>query len=208
MPGPGEIFEVAKRFRRSLLDRERNAASEMVRAYGQSWQRIKAQLDQVTSQIAAARAAGEEVSVSWLFQRRRLQVLQSQVEAEIREFARYAERRILAEQAAAVWAAQEHAEQLVLIGLGKPPPGVAVTLVRLPRQALEDLVGFQQGGSPLRELLDELGPEASAATRKALIEGVATGQNPRVIARWMRAALGGNLTRALTIARTEVLLVY
>jgi len=65
-----------------------------------------------------------------------------------------------------------------------------------------------QDGSPLRDLLDELGPEASASIRKALIAGVATGQNPRVIARQVRQALGGNLVRALTIARTEVLRAY
>ena len=137
-----------------------------------------------------------------------MQILQQQTEAEIRQFARFAEQRIVAEQAEAVRAAQEHAEQLAMAGLGEPPVGVMVTFARLPREALTDLVGFLQDGSPLRDLLDELGPEASASIRKALIAGVATGQNPRVIAQQMKQALGGNLVRALTIARTEVLRAY
>ena len=135
--------------------------------------------------------------------------MQRQVEAEIREFARFAEARIIAEQAEAVRAAQEHAEQLTLAGLGEPPPGVTVTFARLPSDAVTDLVGFLQDGSPpARALLDERGPEASKAVRDALVAGVATGQHPRVIARQIRQALGGNLVRALTISRTEILRSY
>jgi len=203
-----DLFDIAEQHRRQLLQRERRAASEMVRAYGEAWKRIKARLDDLSEQIAQARARGEDVSPSWLFQFERLQVLQRQVEAEIREFARFAETRIIAEQAEAVRAAQEHAEQLTLAGLGEPPPGVTVTFARLPSDAVTDLVGFLQDGSPLRALLDELGPEASKAVRDALVAGVATGQNPRVIARQIRQALGGNLVRALTISRTEILRAY
>ena len=203
-----DIYAVAEQHRRELLQRERRAASEMVRAYGEAWKRIKARLDDLSEQIAQARARGEEVSPSWLFQYERMQALQRQVEAEIREFARFAEARVIAEQAEAVRAAQEHAEQLALAGLGEPPPGVTVTWARLPRDAVTDLVGFLHDGSPLRDLLDELGPEASKAVRDALVAGVATGQNPRVIAQQVRQALGGNLVRALRISRTEVLRSY
>lgn len=207
MPSPGLIYETAARFRRDLLQRERKAASEMVRAYGQSWQRIRMQLDDLTNQITEARANGEDVSLSWLFQRNRLQALQGQVENELREFARFAEQRIVAEQAEAVRAAQNHAVQLTLAGFGETS-GVAVSLTRLSTAALTDLVGFQQNGSPLRNLLDELGPVASADVRRALITGVATGQNPRTIARQVRNAVGGSLARALRISRTEVMRSY
>ncbi|MCL5957851.1 MAG: phage head morphogenesis protein [Chloroflexi bacterium] len=53
--------------------------------------------------------------------------------------------------------------------------------------------------------------EARAAgqdVRKALLAGLATGQPQTVIARAVRQALGGNLVRALTIARTEMLRSY
>ncbi len=203
-----DIYEIAEAHRRALLAAERQAASAMVQAYGQAWQRIRTQLDDLLYRIAGARAAGQEVGTGWLFQAERLSILQQQVEAEIRQFARYAEQSIITQQAEAVRVAQEHAQQLTLTGLGEPPPGVLVTFARLPTGALTDLVGFLQDGSPLRELLDELGPEASQAVRKALITGVATGQGPRTIARWIRQELGGNLARALTISRTEVLRSY
>ncbi|MBI2954243.1 MAG: hypothetical protein HYY30_08015 [Chloroflexi bacterium] len=186
-----DIFEIAERHRKALLANERKAATEMVYAYGEAWKRIKAQSDDLLRKVAEARAAGQDVKLSWLFQAERLRILQQQAEAEIRRFAQYAEQSIIAQQAEAVRAAQEHVEQLALAGLGEPPPGVTATFARLPTGALTDLVGFTSDGSPLRDLLDELGPEASASVRKALITGVATGQNPRVIAGWMRQALGG-----------------
>jgi len=159
-------------------------------------------------QITDARAAGEEVSPAWLYRAKRLRLLQDQVEAEIGRFADYAGVQITEAQRAAVQMGQQHAEQLALAGLGEPPPGVTVTFARLPRDAVTDLVGFLSDGSPLRDLLDELGPEASKAVRDALVAGVATGQNPRVIARQIRQALAGDLVRALTISRTEILRSY
>ena len=61
-------------------------------------------------------------------------------------------------QAVAVEMAEEHARQPALVGPGEPPPGVTVTWTRLPRDAVTDLVGFLHDGSPLCDLLDELGP--------------------------------------------------
>ena len=203
-----DIFEVADLFRAELLRGERAAASALVEAYGQAWGRIREGVERVTARIAAAQAAGEEVSPAWLFQRDRLQALQQQVEREIGRFAQFADERIRAEQAAAVEAAQAHAEALARAGLGPAPVGVSLTWARLPREALTDLVGFLEDGSPLRALLDELGLGASAAVREALVTGLALGQHPTAIARAIRGELGGNLARALTIARTEVLRSY
>ncbi len=180
----------------------------MAEAYGAAWQRIRHQLGGFEAQIAQARALGTEISPAWLLQRDRLQSLQRQVEAEIAGFAQFAEREVWNGQQAAVDAAQAHAEELARAGLGPPPPGVTLAWDRLPTAALTDLVGFLGDGSPLRAILDELGPDASLAVRKALIAGVATGQNPRAIASTIRGQLGGNLVRALTISRTEVLRSY
>jgi len=203
-----DIFALADRFRDDLLARERQAAAELVQAYGAIWRRLRARLDLLAEQMEAARTRGEEISPAWLFQFERLQTLQRQVEAEIGEFARYAEGRIMSAQWDAVQMAQEHADRLLRAGLGTPPPGVSISFARLPAEAVEALVGFLQDGSPLRELLDELGPEAGQAARQALITGLATGQGVATIAQELRQALGGNLVRALTIARTEVLRAY
>jgi SPP1 gp7 family putative phage head morphogenesis protein len=203
-----DLYEIADRFRADLLRAERRAATELVRAYGAAWQRIQARIDDLGQAMAAAITRGEEITPAWLFQFDRLVTLQREVEREIATFARFAEAAILQEQAAAVTAAQEHAGELARAGLGPPPPGASLAYEALNADAVRDLVGFLADGSPLRDLLDELGPEASRQVRETLIAGVATGQHPTAIARQIRQALGGNLVRALTIARTEMLRSY
>jgi hypothetical protein len=189
------IYDVARRQRAALLRGERAAASEMVRVYGQAWVRIRDQLNALTRAYYEARAAGEVVPAVWLVQTGRLTLLQQQVEREIARFATVAEASIRAQQLAAVDAAERHAWELIEAALGPGPAGVTLSFARLPREALYDLVGFTADGSPLRVLLDELGPAASRAIRDELLTGLALGQN----------ALGGNMVRALRISRTEIM---
>ncbi len=205
----GNIYEVNSEFHKAILARERAAAVEMVRQYGHVWTRIRAELDALKLQIEEARAAGVEVGPSWLFRQERYHRLLQQAEAEILKFTKVAGGAITLEQERAIEAAQAEADALMREALGPPPvPNVSATFTRLSRGAVQDLVGFSSDGSPLGKLLGELPGEAGQGVRKALITGVALGQNPRVIARECRKALGGNLARALTISRTEVLRAY
>lgn len=204
-----DIIEIVDQFRADLLLRERRAATEIVRAYGAVWRDIKPHVDALDEQIAQARARGEDVSPAWLLQFRRLESLQRQIEVEVRRVADLVDQVVTREQAEVIEAARRHAAQLVAARLGQPPsPEVSVSFSQLPTQAFVDLVGVLQDGSPLRDLLDALGTDASRRVQQRLLVGVATGLNPVEVARQIREALGGNLARALTIARTEVLRSY
>ena len=202
------LYRDADRFRRALLRHESQAANEMVRAYGAAWRRIRKRLDGLLAQMTAAREAGQDVSLPWLFEQQRLETLQRQIETEMRRWVDVAEPRIVDLQREAVEAAQRTAEAETLAALGPPPPGVAVTWKRLSKEALTDLVGFASDGTPLRQLLDALGAEASQQVREALIAGMATGENPRSIARRVKEAFGGDLVRALRVSRTETMRAY
>lgn len=207
------LYRDGERFRRALLLHERQAANAMVRAYGQSWKRINKRLTTLLDQLAAAQASGQPVSLAWLFQQQRLQTLQAQIERELLHYASYAEPKIAKLQREAVASAQRAAEVDTMAALGTPPPGIAMASVkagwtRLSREALTDLVGYSSDGTPLRQLLDSLGVEASQAVRDALITGMATGENPRSIARRVKEAFGGDLVRALRVSRTEVMRSY
>lgn len=205
MANDGEIYRLAQRFRRELLRGERRAANELVRAYGEIWRRIKYELDSLLEEIARRREAGEEVPISWLWESGRLQRLEAQIAAELRWFAQFTEYRVAGEQRDAVRAALQHVQEMVgAVG----DIGVMGSLKSVPLEALSDLVGFLSDGTPLRRLLEELGREAGAAVRKALITGLALGRNPRDIAREVRWAFGGNLARALRVSRTETLRAY
>ncbi|NOZ27973.1 MAG: hypothetical protein GXP39_07975 [Chloroflexi bacterium] len=202
-----DLERAVNRFRRELLQNERRAAGEMVRYYGEVWRTVSVRLDALQRQIAEAREAGEEVSPAWLFRQRRLESLRVQVEAELRRFAEFADGMIRRQQEEAIRAAQDHAEQLVLMQL---PDQVAAVVRwdRLPQEAIYSMVGTLQDGSPLRELLMELGAEVGQGGADALVTGLATGMNPQQTARLVRKRFGMGLARALRIARTETLRAY
>lgn len=203
---PGRLYRVVERQRAAVLRGERQAASELVRAYGGVWQRIRREVEILLQARAEQEALGIAVGPEWLLEYNRLGVLQRQVEAELRVFAELADPLVTRMQADAVDAALAHAEEQVRTVAGKTTAQLKWT--QLPTSAVEDLLGFAADGSPLRELFDALGPQASALVRSELLQGLALGWHPTQIAEAIRGALGGNLARALMIARTEMLRAY
>ena len=207
MPEP-VVYLIARKLRNELLRHEREAASELVRYYGNSWRAIKQRLDTLTSEMVQAQALGKTIDPAWLMEQARLTSLKAQVESEMALFATYAEGKITAQQAEAIALAGKHARQLALAGLGGDTAGVMGRWDVLPNEAVHDLIGFLSNGSPLRDLLNELPQQAGADFADALVRGVIMGMNPRSVAAYARRALGMNLARALRIARTEMLRSY
>lgn len=207
MPEPA-VYEASRQFRQQILANERRAAAQMLHYYGGCWQQIRGSLDALQAKIADARAAGQDVSPAWLFQQGRLNELREQVEQQIKYFAQYAEQTIVAEQREAVDAATAHAEHLAWRGVGSTYEQISQFWDRLPTEACSDLIGFLQDGSPLHTLLDELPGQAGQRVSDALVQGLATGQGPREIARRVRREAGMPLVRALRIARTETMRAY
>lgn len=201
-----DVYAVADAHRQAVLAGERRASLEVVRAYGKAWAAIRERVAALTAQIAEARRAGEEVSVSWLYQQSRLATLEWQIVTEMAPLLQFAGAAIQRAQAEAVERAGVQSAELLTIAT----EGASLThsFVLLPSGSLNALVGLTSKGSPLRSLLDELAPDASERIRGALITGVATGQGTREIAKAARDAFGGNMARALTVSRTEVMRAY
>jgi SPP1 gp7 family putative phage head morphogenesis protein len=198
-----DIIATANAFRSALLKRERKAAIRLVTAYGHIWDRLAKEICKLNQQIAEARARGEVVNQFWLSRQQRYFDLLRQVDAEFTRFAGFADSVITKQQAAAVKSALN--DSLALMQTAAESAGISATFNVLPVGAVENLVGALGNGSPLRSLLDQLPMSGRAIVSQGLIEGVALGQGPAQIARQIRAGLGGNLTRALTISRTETL---
>lgn len=205
------LTDAVNALRRELLQQGSRAAAELFTAHKTAFDATQAQLERLLARIAEAQKAGEPLSQSWLFRQNRLEALQQQALAEMTAFARLAERRVTTEQQAAVGRSQDDAKQLAFAALedaGRVMPAVTTNWNRLPTEALTDLVGALQDGSPLRALFDDFGLQASEGMRSALIAGLATGASPRDIGRNIRKVLDIGLTRAQTIARTETLRAY
>lgn len=203
-----DIYDIAEQFKARLTSRERRAASVLVRAYGVSYLRLKQKLDALTKEIAELRAQGAEIPAGWLYERGRLSSLKAEMSAELRRFSDGAARVITDEQRAAARLGLSDARTLVVASLDAEGLSVRERFGNLNRAAVEASAGFASDGSPLAELLNEVGRRAGERARLALVSGVAEGASADVIARRFREAMGGGMSRALTVARTETLRSY
>gem|GEM_PF-1615146 len=202
-----DIYSIAEQFKAALLKRERAAAVQLVKNYGSIWNRLKSQLDKLTTQIEEARGRGEIVNQSWLYRQQRYFALLNQVTDEIGKFADLAGRSITKEQRAAVKAARNDSQRL-LLAAAENASGIEGTFNRLPKSAVESIAGFLGNGSPLKTLLDVLPQDAGKKVADGLLNAVALGWNPTKTAQNIKKELSGNLTRALRISRTETLRAY
>jgi SPP1 gp7 family putative phage head morphogenesis protein len=197
-----ELLTQANTFKRALLRGDADALRRLSAAYALSEAYLRSQLENLLREVERQRAAGQTISRAWLLRQARFQILLRQVEAEQARLSSNANALIIARQQELVGLASSHAEALLRTA------GVGASFVRLPTEAIEEIVGNLSDGTPLTRLLDKLGPEAAREVREALVTGLVAGEGPRAVARRFREALGGSQARALLIARTETIRAY
>lgn len=206
------LEELIERQRAELLRVEQNGASKITATYKRVEERLAANLAKLISDIEAARSAGAEVRPNWLVSQHRYQQLLAELQEETLAFLHRAIATVTGLQKVVVERAPRDAEDRVLTAIGKGPETAEARLRQsfraLPGRQLETFAGFAGDGKPLGDLLAELGPEQFQAAKDSLAYGVASGQSPRVIASDLTAKTDIAKTRALTIARTEMLRPY
>jgi SPP1 gp7 family putative phage head morphogenesis protein len=210
------LSRAADRFRRAVLAREEQAATILVDRYATAYQILSAQLDELTAKAIQLQAEGKEITRDLIYRRTRLQELLNQIEAQVEDFAQYAEAHVANEQRVAIDTAQANSRSLVVESLGPLPEGVGIptNFLRFNPLAVEKFLGRASNGSPLRDLFATLAagsddiPGTVAQFENIFVQGLIKGANPREIARQLRNELQVPLHRALTISRTEVLNSY
>jgi len=202
-----QILEAAQQFRAQLLARERRAASALVRYYGDTWGRLQPEIRRLRAEVEEMRAAGEDVSHNGVERLERLESIRGQAQTELLQFAEYADGAVRGAQREAIAAAERDAPALMRAAY---PTDAAITIQfdRMPREAVENLVGFLQDDSPLKDLLVEAVSGAADSFASTMVTGIAAGWNPRRLARTLRSEFGMGLTQALKISRTEQLRAY
>ena len=153
MPDPTpEMLRLANVFRAQLLARERQAASVMVRYYGNAWSRLQADIGGLQDTIADMRAAGEDIEPGTIERLERMTAIQAQAGLEMLRFSRFADATITAGQREAIAVAQRQAPALIK---AMYPEGAAidVNMFTLPREAVEAMVGTLVDGSPIRKVI-------------------------------------------------------
>lgn len=207
------VYQISARYRADLLAGDREAAARLAEQYGQAWQRIDAYREALQVKIDAARDAGEDISVAWLMRRDRLLALEEQTLASLLDAARSAGVTITDQQMQAWGMGADAAKELTIAALGarnRPDLTARVSTAwnALPDDVGRTLVGTLADGTPVADVLASYAGAAAAEVRSVMLTGALMGQNPRTIARRMRDVVGGDLTRAMTIARTETLRAY
>lgn len=202
-----DIYAIALQFRAALLARDRAAAARLIAQYGIAWTRLRASLDDLIAQIEAARLRGETPTAHWLAQQERYRTLLREVESEVARLSEFTHGLVTEAQRRELERGATDAH-IVITAAGQASGEVNQTFNRLPKGAVEQIAGTLGDGSPLARLLAKLPKQAGAAVGQALVDGVALGENPVKVARRVRDAFGGNLTRAMRVTRTEMIRAY
>ena len=196
------IISAAREFRADVLRNDRDMLRQLSQAYSLIYKSLNSQWRALQRDIEQAQREGKTVNRDWLRRSFRYQSLIRQVKAEIAGYSNGVARFIEAKQSQAIDLAQLHATSLIETALPE------ITFARLPTEAISELVGMMQDGSPLSKVLDRLGGEAAQGIKNALIEGIGSGKGVSPIARQLRSVVDVPRWKALQIARTETMRAY
>ena len=211
-PGDDAMSRAAARYRVALARGEAQAVRSMEGHLRTAEAAIREKLASLITRMEEAAAAGEIIDAAWVEREARYRELLAQVEDAFRALSGPAGADLAAAQRAAIVEAEDASDALFRSALGPVPAGVNEQAAERAREwtilldsEIEALAGFAGDGSPLHVLLSEIGPDAAAAVRDALISSLALGENPKDAARRVETAVGVSRARALNIARTETL---
>ena len=200
---PITVYEAAERFRKQLLYGEARTAKRIRSAYRDAEKAIARDLAGLVKKIERANAAGLPIKSAWLAQRSRLEQLLQRIERQIDQYTAIAAAATAKGQAASAATGAAHAK-----GLAKAA-GITSGFRQLSPEALADLIGTLEPGSPLYDLFRDVGVRAVSHARTVFAKAMADGANPRETAKALAQQIQGlTENRALLIARTETMRSY
>lgn len=201
----GRLQAVIAQYRTQLLHHEAQAQASLNSAHAHTVAKIQPHLDKITKQIGDAQQSGQPVPLHWLYEQNRLKTTKALISGQIDQYGALAKGTTIGLKKKGV----QLGEQSGLAQLDATMPDSTPYSFGVPSdQAIASIVGSTQKGSPLADLFDGFGPEAAQKVGQILISAISLGDNPRKIARDVEDALDISRSRALTIARTELLRAY
>lgn len=201
-----DVYQLSQAFRAALLARDTQAAARLIAAYELGASRLEANLRQLLASVEAARARGETITDGWLYRQARFRELIQQAQQEMLRLSQYADNLITEQQRAEIERGLR--DSATLMKTAADEIGINPSFAQTPKATVENLVGALGDGSPLRGVLGRYGIEGAKVIERELIAGLVAGEPIAKVARRMRSAVGGNLDKALQIARTETLRAY
>lgn len=193
---------------RAIVDDYVDAFTRALTArWAQAWQEVAGEWQDTIAVVLARRAAGEPLTPAQITQLARTQRALAMTAGRLQELA--AELGPLLEDSVRE-VVERTADLTTSVAASQMPPvdqRLLPSFTRVDQPALEHIINRTMGNIVAASA--PLAPEAVDAMKSALIRAVPSGWHPDKAAREMlrrsRGAFAGGLTRAMTIARTEML---
>lgn len=224
--GTLNVYEAAMRYRAALLDREQSTVDDFVRRWTAAQVEIERELDTLVRRIEKAVADGkhptirpfgenygpDEFSASWLYQAGRFDLLAETIQQEVNAFTDASKKQT--RKRVEIETGNGAANALKLLTFATHGAYSPTQFSRLPSKALDQITAFVGKDGPKPIAFRGLSDDLNYAVQQQLVNGLAQGVNPRIMARKMQADImdGGILDRPLyeqmRVARTEPLRAY
>lgn len=207
-----ETLDLSRDLRIIIRGTENEAVRSLVRAWAVAWQEIETEWSLAIQDLLAI-TPGEWPTRAQIARATRAQAALDLAMDRLDGLTEFSG--VLVERAGADAVHRAVEWQSKLIASQLPPSVGDMALItgqfdRLNSDAVDAII--ERAATQIHSTLRPLSAGAVDAMKRSLIRGVAVGENPRKVARLMLARLqgdfNGGLTRALTIARTEILDAY
>lgn len=181
---------------------------DLVRAWARAWTEVAREWQTLAADIEQLAVDGKLPTGRQLARIDRARRALDVARAGLDDACTYAQARIVNELEGVTSRVAADTEQIVSSQLPQQPQArLQVAFNRVDPDALAAIV--QRSTQQVTSLVRPLSGQATDAMRNAIVRAVALGDNPRAAARAMYAqaqdGFAGGLTRAMTIARTEIL---
>jgi hypothetical protein len=205
MPDPTPpIIQAADAYRAALLAKDAQAMNRLISAYRSVFNKLRDKIDLLVAEIEKA---GGTLTPGQVARMERYTQLVTQAAEELRDYQAITKAEIEAVSRFGIAQGVTDARNLMSVA-ATGTPQIAGAFNVLPKGAIEQLLGFLSPDGPLYARLSLLAPTTVEGVSKAILDGVAMGSNPRVIAREIANAFGMGLTDSMRMTRTVQLYSY
>lgn len=201
------VIQVMRAHKAALLAMESDKMQEMAGQWVRLERNLAGEISALAMEAERLRSQGQVLTQARLARMERYQRLLWAVRAETGDYVKWS--------AEAIAAYQSHLAELGITNAAEAIRAiytdagmVGAYFDILPVRAIETMIGMVGDGTPLANYLRQIHGECADGITQALIEGIAKGLNPTVVAEQMVDSLGIGLQTAMNTARTESLRAY
>jgi len=208
-PSLGKIYDVARTYRKKLLDKQAEALRKMKTSYQRNVGPVLEEITRLEDLIEELSFLGQQDNIIFINNYQRMLNILDQLEEGISKYSEESFTITKTGQLQMATIANEATEKITKNVLGKKPKGVpasfSISWQKMDPETLESFVGFTADGSPLVSLFNKIAPEAVEELSNIIEQGIIVGKNPRAVASEIRGVANISKYRAERITRTEMI---